>query len=169
MELWDLYDRDRRLTGETHRRGDVIPQGRYHLVVHVWIRNSQGEWLISQRAATRPTFPLKWECVGGSVTAGEDSLTGVIREAEEEVGVKLDPAQGKLISSTRRDGHFQDFREVWRFTYDGEINLKNATTDEVADARWMTVEEIRRLYDTGELVHTLGYFFGEPELGGQDG
>ena len=169
MELWDLYDRDHRLTDETHRRGDVIPQGRYHLVVHVWITNSQGEWLISQRAANRPTFPLKWECVGGSVTAGEDSLTGTIREVEEEVGVKLDPAQGKLISSTRRDGHFQDFREVWRFTYDGEINLKNATTDEVADARWMTVEEIRTLYDTGELVHTLGYFFGEPELGGQDG
>ena len=165
MELWDLYDRDRRLTGETHIRGEKLPPERYHLVVHVWIRNSRGEWLISQRAANRPTFPLKWECAGGSVTAGEDSLTGAIREAEEEVGVKLDPAQGKLISSTRRDGHFQDFREVWRFSYDGEINLKNATTDEVADVRWMTVEEIRELYDAGKLVHTLGYFFDEPALG----
>ena len=169
MELWDLYTRDRQPIGETHIRGEKLPPERYHLVVHVWIKNSKGEWLISQRAANRPTFPLKWECMGGSVTAGEDSLTGAIREAEEEVGVKLDPAQGKLISSTRRDGHFQDFREVWRFSYDGEINLADATTAEVADARWMTVEEIRTLYDIGELVHTLGYFFGEPELGGQDG
>ena len=166
MELWDLYTRDRRLTGGTHIRGEKIPPERYHLVVHVWIRNSRSEWLISQRAASRPTFPLKWESTGGSVTQGEDSLTGAIREAREEVGVDLDPAQGKLISTTVRE-HFQDIRDVWLFRYDGQLDLANATTDEVADLRWMTVEEVRRLYDAGELVHTLGYFFDHPELGGQ--
>lgn len=166
MELWDLYTRDRRLTGETHIRGEKLPPERYHLVVHVWIRNSQGQWLISQRAASRPTFPLKWESVGGSVTKGEDSLTGAIREAKEEVGVDLDPAQSKLVSSTVRE-HFQDIKDVWCLPYDGEIDLRNATTDEVADMRWMTVEEIRRLYDAGELVHTLGYFFDDPLLGGR--
>ena len=61
MELWDLYTRDRHLTGETHIRGEKLPPDRYHLVVHVWIRNSKGEWLISQRAANRPTFPLQME------------------------------------------------------------------------------------------------------------
>ncbi len=165
MELWDLYTRDRRLTGETHIRGEKLPPERYHLVAHVWIRNSRGEWLISQRAASRPTFPLKWECVGGSVTAGEDSLTGALREAKEEVGVDLNPATGLLVNSTVRE-HFQDIKDDWVFLYDGEIDLSNATTDEVADMRWMTVEEIRQLYDAGELVHTLGYFFDEPELGG---
>ena len=165
MELWDLYTRDRQLTGVTHIRGEKLPPERYHLVVHVWIRNSRGEWLISQRAASRPTFPLKWESVGGSVTAGEDSLTGAIRETKEEVGVDLDPANGRLLSSTVRE-HFQDIKDVWSFLYDGEINLRNATTDEVTDMRWMTVEEIRALYDAGELVHTLGYFFEYPELGG---
>ena len=165
MELWDLYTRDRHLTGETHIRGEKLPPDRYHLVVHVWIRNSRGEWLISQRAASRPTFPLKWECVGGSVTVGEDSLTGAIREAKEEVGVDLSPALGKLVSSTVRE-HFQDIKDVWLFLYDGEIDLRNATTDEVADLRWMTVAEVRALYDAGELVHTLGYFFDDPELGG---
>jgi len=166
MELWDLYTRNRVLTGETHIRGNKLPPERYHLVVHVWIRNSRGEWLISQRAASRPTFPLMWECVGGSVTAGEDSLTGAIREAKEEVGVDLDPAQGKLVNSTIRD-HFQDIKDVWVFLYDGDIDLRRATTDEVADMRWMTVEEIRALYDAGKLVHTLGYFFDDPELGGR--
>ncbi len=165
MELWDLYDRDRRPTGETHIRGEKLPPERYHLVVHVWIVNSRGKWLISQRAASRPTYPLKWECPGGSVTAGEDSLTGAIREAKEEVGVDLEPAQGKLVNSTVRD-HFQDIKDDWVFLYDGEINLANATTDEVCDMRWMTVEEIRQLFDAGEMVHTQGYFFDDPELGG---
>lgn len=165
MELWDLYTRERHPTGELHIRGDQLPPDRYHLVVHVWIRNSKGKWCISQRSASRPTFPLKWESVGGSVTAGEDSLTGALREAKEEIGVDLDPTQGRLINSTVRE-HFQDIKDDWLFLYDGEINLANATTDEVSDIRWMTVEEIRSLYDTGELVHTLGYFFDDPELGG---
>lgn len=165
MELWDLYTRDRELSGEFHIRGTPLPPERYHLVVHVWIHNSQGKWLISQRAANRPTFPLMWESVGGSVTAGEDSLTGALREAKEEVGVDLDPSQGRMVNSTVRE-HFQDIKDDWLFTYDGPVDLSNATTDEVADMRWMTVEEIRQLYDDGNLVHTLGYFFDHPALGG---
>ncbi len=67
-------------------RGEEVPHGYYHLVVHIWIRNSKGEYLISQRSADRPTCPLMWECVGGSVIKGEDSLTGALRETREEVG-----------------------------------------------------------------------------------
>lgn len=58
MELWDLYDAHRALTGRDHVRGEAVPQGFYHLVVHVWIRNGKGEYLMSQRSADRPTFPL---------------------------------------------------------------------------------------------------------------
>ena len=46
MEFWDLYDRDRILTGETHQRGKPVPPGRYHMVVHVVIFNTKGEMLI---------------------------------------------------------------------------------------------------------------------------
>lgn len=163
MELWDLYTSDRIPTGETHIRGEKLPPERYHIVVHVWIQNSRGEWLISQRAASRPTYPLMWESTGGSVTAGEDSLTGAIREAKEEVGVTLRPEDGVLLHSTIRD---DNFRDVWLFRYDGEIDLADATTDEVADMHWMTVADIRRLADAGKLVPMMLYFFDDPALGG---
>ncbi len=165
MELWDLYTEDRIPTGETHIRGQKLPPERYHLVVHVWIKNSRGEFLISQRSASRPTFPLMWECTGGSVTVGEDSLTGALREAKEEVGVDLDPACGQLLHSTLRPS-FQDIKDDWIFHYDGPIDLRSATTDEVADMRWMTIQEIRKLAEEGRLVHTLMYFFDDPALGG---
>ncbi len=163
MELWDLYTRDRQMTGETHIRGEKLPPDRYHIVVHVWIQNSAGQWLISQRAASRPAFPLMWECVGGSVTAGEDSLTGAIREALEEVGAALLPEEGTLVSSAVRD---DNFRDVWLFRHDGDIDLKNAATDEVAQMRWMTIADIRKLAEDGLLVPTLLYFFDDPALGG---
>ena len=96
-EIWDLYDENRELLGKDHVRGEQLPIDGYHLVVHVWIRNSKGEYLISQRSANRPTFPLMWECVGGSVVKGEDSLQGAIREVKEEVGVDLNPESGQVL------------------------------------------------------------------------
>ncbi len=165
MELWDLYNENRECTGRTHIRGEKIPQGFYHLVVHVWIRNSKGQFLISQRSADRPTFPLMWECVGGSALAGEDSLTAALREAKEEVGIDLSADRGKMVHSVIRGVihgvSFGDIMDVWLFEYDGEADLNNATTAEVAQAKWMSREEIKALFAEGEFVHTLAYFFTE--------
>lgn len=163
MELWDLYDEHRELTGRDHIRGEEVPQGFYHLVVHIWIRNSKGEYLISQRSADRPAYPLMWECVGGSVTKGEDSLTGALRETKEEVGLTLSPDDGKLVYSVVgrvvNGVKFSDILDVWLFAYDGPVSLEQATTKEVAQTVWMTKEQIKELYDTGKLVYTLNYFF----------
>lgn len=163
MELWDLYNERRELTGRNHIRGEEVPQGFYHLVVHIWIRNSKGEYLISQRSADRPTFPQMWECVGGSVVKGEDSMTGALRETQEEVGLTLSPEDGKLIYSVVgrvvNGVKFTDILDVWLFAYDGPVSLEQAATQEVAQTAWMTKTQIRELFDTGKLVHTLGYFF----------
>lgn len=163
MERWDLYDEHRKLIGRDHVRGADIPQGCYHLVVHVWIRNSKGEYLISQRSADRASFPLMWECVGGSVLKNEDSLTGAMREVQEEVGIILSPAHAKLVNSVIREDvngiAFRDILDIWLFEYDGPVDLKRATTQEVAQTAWMTKEQIRELLDHGKLVHTLSYFF----------
>lgn len=165
MELWDLYTEDRKLTGKEHIRGEKLPENMYHLVVHVWIKNSMGQYLISQRSANRPTFPLMWECVGGSVLKGESSIDGAIREAKEEVGVELLPDNGKLIFSKNRkiiDGKiFNDILDVWLFQYDGDVTLNNATTDEVKQIVWMDKKQILDLFKQNELVDTLKYFFTE--------
>lgn len=165
MELWDLYTRDRQSTGERHVRGEKMPPERYHLVVHVWIRNSRGEWLISQRSATCHQHPLKWECAGGSVIAGEDSLTAALREVAEEVGVQLDPENGLFLGSVLREKG-QSILDQWIFRYDGEPDLAAATTDEVAQSRWMTEREIRGLIGAGAFSPSRSYFFEDPMLGG---
>ena len=168
MELWDLYNEQRELTGRDHVRGEEVPQGFYHLVVHIWIRNSKGEYLISQRSADRPAYPLMWECVGGSVTKGEDSLTGALRETKEEVGLTLSPEDGKLVYSVVgrvvNGVKFRDIVDVWLFEYDGPVSLEQATTKEVAQTVWMTKKQIQELFGSGKRVHTLGHFFEAEEL-----
>ena len=63
---------------------------------------------------------------------------------------------GKLVFSELRkelDGIvFNDIKDVWLFNYDGEVNLKNATTCEVESAKWMTTDEIYELYNSGMMV-----------------
>ncbi len=162
MELWDLYTRHRVPTGQTHVRGNPLPVGCFHLVVHVWIRNAKGEYLISQRAADRQTFPLLWETVGGAVLAGETSLQGALREAKEEIGIDLQPGDGQLLFTKIRGvidgGVFQDIVDIWQFSYDGPLDLKNAVSNEVKQCRFMTKAEILTYFQLGQFVHTLQYF-----------
>jgi DNA-binding Xre family transcriptional regulator/isopentenyldiphosphate isomerase len=164
-EIWDLYDENRELLGKDHVRGKQLPIDGYHLVVHVWIRNANGEYLISQRGANRPTYPLMWECVDGSVLKGEDSLRAALREAKEEVGIDLVPENGQVILSDIRKIEFgkvvNKIVDVWLFEYDGEVDLGNATTDEVVQAAWMNREQIKELFEQKMFVETLEYFFTE--------
>lgn len=51
--------------------------------------------------------------------------------------------------------------DVWLFKYDGEVDLGNATTDEVAQVAWMGRSQIKELFDANMFVETLEYFFTE--------
>ena len=153
-ELWDVYDFRRQRTGRTIRRGELMAADEYHLVVQVWIRNSRGEWLISQRAQGK-SEPLKWEPTGGSVLAGEDSLDGALREVREELGITLDPARGTLFCSARREQFTwatPGFLDVWAFDHDCDIGDVRLQTEETCAAMWASEGDIRALIADGRFV-----------------
>ena len=164
MEIWDLYNLNFEVIGE-HVRGTEMPEDGYHLVVHIWIRNAAGQYLMTQRSANKKTFPLAWECVGGSVVKGEESLTAALREVQEEVGIELRPEDGRKVLTQIRDSaggtRVNDINDVYLFSYDGPVRLAEASTDEVAQARWMTRDESVELYRQGKMVSVikdLSYF-----------
>lgn len=163
MEIWDLYNTNRELIGKTHIRGDELPDDGLHLVVHVWIRNLEGKFLISQRSEQKKSYPLFFECVGGSVLAGETSKQGAIRETLEEVGINLNGVVGEVVFSKTRtivNGEkFNDIMDVWLFEVNENPDLEKATTKEVVDVKWCTPQEINQIYKSGNLVPTLEYFF----------
>ena len=104
-----------------------------------------------------------WVLPKGTVEPGETHEQTALREVKEEVGLDLTPDCGRLVFPQVRDRidgrKFGDILDVWLFTYDGEVDLSNATTKEVAQTRWMTPEQIDDLYQSDRLVRTLGYFF----------
>lgn len=81
----------------------------------------------------------------------------------EEVGIDLSNIEGDLVYSKVRKG-FNDIIDAWLFKYNGEIDLKKATTDEVKDSKWMTKGQIKQLYNNKKLVQTLDYFLNEIDI-----
>ena len=93
MELWDVYDIDRQHTGKVTERvnGKALPQGEYHLVVHIGIFNGKGELLIQQRQPWKAGYPNLWDVsAAGSALAGENSAQAAERELWEELGIRHD-------------------------------------------------------------------------------
>jgi 8-oxo-dGTP diphosphatase len=63
-----------------------------HLIdVHVLLIRD-GQVLLSQRRDTNPLFDGLWHAPSGKLDAGESVLDAAAREAHEEVGVRIDPA-----------------------------------------------------------------------------
>lgn len=151
-EIWDIYDKNRKLIGLTVERGKPMKQNQYHLVVDVWIMNSKGEWLISKRTPNKH-FPLMWECTGGSAIAGEDSITAALREVKEELGLDLNKKKGKLFTTgIRQLREFPDFKDVWVFEHDCSIDDIVLQKGETCDAMWANNDKIRELIANGDFV-----------------
>ena len=148
-EYWDVLDDDRKLTGKLHRRGDPLPDGVNHLVVHPWIVKSNGEFLITRRSLNKIGYPGLWEIPGGSASAGEDSLTAVIREAQEESGLVLLPSNGELLCSYHRGNTFYD---SWLFRQNFNLSDAVLQDNETIDARTATWSEISAMMERGEFI-----------------
>ncbi|MHB1150956.1 MAG: GNAT family N-acetyltransferase [Eubacteriales bacterium] len=159
MELWDVYDKNRIKTGRIIERGRTMAQDEYHIVVHVWIKNSKGEYLISKRTPNK-TFPDMWECTGGSALIGEDSFTAAVREAKEELGVNLSECEGKMIFSFKRQNHnYPDFIDIWLFHADIPIHGIAYQDGETCDAMWAGKDKINEMIVDGKFIGRNIFFY----------
>lgn len=160
-ELWDLLDAHGNSTGKTHVRGIPLRPDEFHLVVDVWIRNSNGKYLISKRSPQKSHAGM-WEATGGSALSGEDSLTAAIREALEEVGISLTRSAGRIIHRERRvRPGINDFLDIWLFNEDIDDVEPVCQPEEVSEARWATRDEILEMISAGLFISHL-----EPGLAG---
>lgn len=59
MELWDVYDINRKYTGKVIDRhsNERLKKGEYHLVVQAIIINSKGEILLNKRSKLKNKYP----------------------------------------------------------------------------------------------------------------
>lgn len=144
-ELWDLYDKNRVLMGKTHVRGIPLESGQYHLVVEIWTVDGAGHLLLTKRHPDKHYGGL-WECTGGSVVAGEDSITGAKRELLEETGIHAEEKELVFLGSIQNQHNFFDTYLLKKSVPIGELKLQ---PEEVTDAKWVTLPEFEQMCAEG--------------------
>ena len=150
MELWDIYDGNREKTGGTHERGKPMSEGDYHIVIHVWIVNDSGQYLIQKRQPWKEGWPNMWDsAVAGSAVRGDSSRDAAIRETKEELGIDLDMSKGEILFTIKAPNRFDD---VWLVRQNVNIEDLKLQYEEVADAKWASEKEIKQMVHDGEFI-----------------
>src|SRR5699024_7353729 len=145
MERWELYEKNRKLTKHTMVRGDEMQPDTYHLVIHVAIFNSNNQMLIQKRRHDKIGASNMWDIsAGGSVTAGETSQLGAMRETEEELGLNIDlHNQLPHLSITFERG----YDDIYIVNREADLRTLAVPNEEVSDAAWASIDEIYQMID----------------------
>ncbi len=145
MEIFDLYDEGFNLLPGKRVRGSKSKKGEYNLVVHIWIKNSEGKYLMQKRNKTSDPIPYQWASTGGAVTTGEDSLHTAQREVEEEMGIfiPLDKFQFKTHFFVEiGDSNF--ITALYLVEEDVDISKLTLQESEVKMCEYFTLDEIKQ-------------------------
>jgi len=139
MEKRDLYDANRKLTGNTILKGEKIPEGEYIVVVLVFIQNSEGKFLIQKRSDRKNG---KFATTGGHPKSGESSIQGIITEVEEEIGLKLNSDDLKLYFSGRSETERVFWDDYYIKMDIQDIKQLKLQEEEVSSLEWFSENEI---------------------------
>lgn len=150
MEYWDIYDINRNKTGKIIKRGERMLEGEYHLVVHVWIKNSNNQFLVQQRSENVKN-PLVWCTASGSAISGEDSYTAAIREVKEELGIDLKKEQGYLFNVDIYEEDDQKYiSDTYLYFIDVDVKQLQLQKEEVKQAKFLSMLEIKEMMSKGD-------------------
>ena len=153
MELRDLYDENKELTGETIYKGQDVPKGRYYITVVVFIQNSKNEFLIQKRVKKKDG---KWATTGGHPVSGETSKQGIITEIKEELGVDIVKENIKLFKTIKTE---DDFVDIYYLKEDIDINKVRIQKEEVSAVKWATINDIEKMIEEGDFSESHRDFF----------
>lgn len=100
----------------------------------------QGRFLLGKRSHTGSPASGHWCAISGGIEPGEHEEATVVREADEEVGLRVRPVR-KVGTLDTPDGRIT--LHWWLVeVLEGEAWLKN---DEHTELRWVTPDELREL------------------------
>ena len=157
MELVDIYNNKHELTGLKKGRKE-LERGEYRLSCFVWIINDKNELLIQQRLATAKKCPNMLETCSGGAVSGDTAKTGVLREIEEELGIKANEENLTYIGSFIR---VLDYVEVFVLKENIDIKDISIQEDEVQDVKWVSIPEFESMIESGIVSSTSYFLFKE--------
>lgn len=126
-----------------YKNRDTIKQEDIYRVSALWITNSDGQILLSRRALNKSHDPGKWSpAVAGTVEEGEDYEVNILKEAEEEIGLK--DIKPQIGPKERVSGEHNFFVQWYLLEIDKPINEFVVNQDEVGEIKWFLKKDLRQ-------------------------
>ncbi len=152
-ELWDIYSANGEKLGKKAVRGkSVLKNGEYHLVVHIWVVSSKGDYLIQKRSESKKLMPGEWAATGGAAIAGENDFAAAKRELKEELGIESDEQTLKKIFELKRRNSFLSVFCIKKDVDENELTLQKSEVDRV---KWVDEDTLKDMIKNGK-YHNYG-------------
>ena len=155
MELVDIVDENNKLTGQVEERWVAYSKGLWRRTVSCWIMNENGEVLLQKRTANKLRNPNKWSKTGGQVDSGESVDEAIFREVKEELGIEIPKNQIKVIDIHKSNDENRRFSYNFIFVVNYQIEDYILQKEEVAEAKYVTIEEIELARKNNDLNYTF--------------
>jgi len=140
-EWFDIVTPEGKIVGQAPRTICHGNPNLLHPVVHVHIFNSKGDLWLQKRADSKKIQPGKWDTsVGGHIASGESIEVALLREIEEEVGIKKMPNR-PLYRYIMRNEIESELVYTYRGFHDGPFKWPNA---EIETGRFWKIKQIRK-------------------------
>lgn len=126
-----------------YRERNIRDLNAIYRLTSLWITDVNGKILLARRAFNKVHDPGKWgPAVAGTVEEGETYEQNIIKEAEEEIGLKdIKPITG---IKKRRKVKWNYFVQEFSLTLPAGFNDFKVAKDEVAEVKWFSEEELKK-------------------------
>lgn len=111
-----------------------------NLVTKCFITNKSNKILILRRSYEDVIRPGKWDLAGGKVEPKEDPNISVVREINEETGLKTTNPEITYISTETGDAYILTLFYVSKYVNGGIV-----LSDEHIDYKWISISEFHDL------------------------
>jgi isopentenyl-diphosphate Delta-isomerase len=166
VELVNLVDEHDNIVGSEekftcHRRSHDEPFGKLHRAFSLFLFSSDcSQMLLQRRASCKHTFPLRWtNSVCSHPKSDEIESEGMIgikkaavRRAKEELGLNIEEQNIVPVGRILYHAISCDFYAEWELDYLLFAKISDskdvkANPEEVADIRWVNLEEVDGVTD----------------------
>ena len=138
-EIFDVVDSDDQVIG-CDTRSEVHRKNLLHRSVHAIVMNESGQVFLQLRGPHRDNNPDLWDSsVAGHLQSGEDYDQAMIRETEEEIGIRLERPPKRLFKLKASPTTDYEFCWIYKIVNGGPFEID---PNEAVEGRWFTPQEL---------------------------
>ena len=151
MEYIDIYDEDNNLLEKKVEREYAHDNNLWHREILVLIINEKKEILLQQRSYKKRNLKGKWGLLAGHVTSGQNEEETVIREVDEEVGLKIKKQDLKFIKLYKKgEYHNKKFQYIYLIKTNNPISNYKINYSEIRKLKYESIHNIKKRMENND-------------------